>query len=114
MSSKLLADINITLLPTPNIGFKAPNFTDLLTFGIRLAFVAAGILALYYLVTGAISWITSNGEKENVDKARKKIEAAVIGLVLVFVVFGIAALLETVLKIGLGITAPIALPTLVQ
>ena len=110
----ILAQIGNVIIPTADIGFKAPSFSDVMTFTIRLVFVIAGLLALFYLLLGAMAWITSGGAKENVDKAREKITNAMIGLVLVFVVFGVIALMEVVLNRGLGITKPIELPTLIK
>jgi hypothetical protein len=114
ITKKILAEIGTYTVSPPNIGFVPPSFQDILTFGIRLFFVIAGLAALFYLLLGALGWITSGGSKEGVDKAREKITAAVIGLVLVFVVFGIVALLEVVLNRGFGVTKSIDLPTLIK
>ena len=46
--------------------------------------IAAIIISLIYLIWGGIKWITSGGDKGNVETARGHIIAAIIGLVLVF------------------------------
>lgn len=58
----------------------------LLSTGIQLLFFVAGIVALFYLIMGAIDWINSSGEKEKLQKAQNKIQSAVIGLLLLVVV----------------------------
>ena len=54
------------------LGFKIPVFNEVLTFVIRFFFIIAGLVALLYLLLGALAWITSGGNKESVDKAREK------------------------------------------
>lgn len=100
-------------LGTARLGFTPPEISDLITFAIRALFVVAGLLALLYLLLGGIAWITSGGNKESVDKARDKIQAAVIGLIVIVSVLAIVTLLEKVLNIGLGLSQPIIFPKLI-
>ena len=97
-----------------NLGFTVPTLDQVLTFVIRGFFIIAGLVALVYLLLGALAWITSGGNKENVDKAREKIQAALIGVILVFVVLAIVGVVENVLSLGLGITKPIIFPKLIN
>lgn len=108
--SKLLAQVTI---PVQNV-IKVPPFGDVLSFVIKTFFIIAGLAALIYLLLGALSWITSGGNKENVDKAREKIQAAIIGLILILVVLSVVVLLENLLNIGLGISKPIEFIPLVK
>ncbi len=51
-------------------------------------FVLAGIIiALFFLVWGGISWITSGGDKQKINQARDKIFYAIIGLTIIFLSF---------------------------
>lgn len=98
------------------LGFQIPPFNVVLTFIIRIFFVVAGLIAVIYLLLGALAWITSGGNKESVDKAREKIQAALIGIILLFVVLAIVAVVENILFLpgqGLGITKPIVFPSLI-
>lgn len=99
-------------------GFATPpSLTDLLSFFVKFFFVVAGLIALLYLLLGAFAWITSGGEKEAVKKAQDKIQAAVIGLVLIVGVLAIVATLERYVfsgKLCLGITCTIKIPSLVN
>ncbi len=104
-------------IKTVDVGFKIPDFGQVLTFVLRTFFVIAGIITILYLLLGAFSWITSGGNKESVDKAREKIQAAVIGMILIFAVLAVVTLIEQVLfpaGSGLGITKPIRFQRLVQ
>lgn len=100
-----------------DVGFTIPNFSDVLTFIIRTFFVIAGLMAVLYLLLGAFSWITSGGNKESVDKAREKIQAALIGIILIFAVLAVVGVVEQILfpaGSGLGITKPIKFQRLIQ
>lgn len=99
---------------TVNLGFDPPSITVVIGFFIKSFFVVAGLAALLYLLLGAFAWVTSGGEKENINKAREKIQAAVIGLILIFAVLAIVVLLETILNIGLGIRKEITIPKLIN
>lgn len=99
-----------------NLGFPVPTLSTLLTFLIRFFFVAAGLAALLYLLLGAFSWVTSGGQKENVEKARDKIQAAIIGLILIVAVLAIMVTLEQVVfnqKICVGLSCDITVPPLI-
>ncbi|KKP59289.1 MAG: hypothetical protein UR54_C0029G0010 [Candidatus Roizmanbacteria bacterium GW2011_GWA2_34_18] len=99
-----------------NVGFKIPEFNVVLTFIIRFFFIVAGLIALLYLLLGAVAWITSGGNKESVDKAREKIQAALVGLILIFVVLALIAVIENIFFLpnqGLGLTKPIVFPGLI-
>ena len=102
--------------PKVELGFKIPEFNLVLTFIIRFFFILSGLIALIYLLLGALGWITSGGNKESVDKAREKIQAALVGLILIFVVLAVIAVIENIFFIpteGLGLTKPIVFPGLV-
>ena len=97
--------------------FAIPTFGDILTFIIRLFFVMAGLAALLYLLLGAFTWITSGGNKESVEKARDKIQAAIVGIILVVIVVAILATLESVVfsgKLCFGLTCPVSIPALLK
>jgi len=92
------------------LGWTIPSIGDLLTFLIRLFFIISGLAALLFLLMGALAWITSGGNKESVDKAREKIQQAVIGVVLIVAVLVIVVLIEKVVfngKFCFGISCPI-------
>jgi hypothetical protein len=107
-------DVGSVTYSNVKLGFQVPSFDAVLTFIIRGFFIVAGLVALLYLLMGALSWITSGGNKENVDKAREKIQAALIGVILVFVVLAIVGVVENILNLGLGVTREIVFPKLIN
>lgn len=119
--SNRLAAMNSTVtcqeIDTGELGFKIPSLGDLLTFAIRAFFVIAGLAALFYLLLGALGWVTSGGDKDAVTAAREKIQAAVIGMILIVAVLAIIWTLEQVIfnrKICLGLSCPLTLPGLIE
>ena len=97
--------------------FTLPTLTEFLTFLVRFFFVLAGLAALIFLLLGAFAWITSGGNKENVEKARDKIVNALAGVVIIVLVVVILATFEHVVfsqKICFGITCNITVPNLIS
>ncbi len=99
-----------------SLGWDIPSIGAILTFIIRFFFVMAGLLALFFLLLGALGWVTSGGSKEGVEKAREKIVAAVVGVVLIVVVLSIIWTLEKVVfhcNICFGIACPLTIPSII-
>ncbi len=100
-----------------DVGWTIPSLADIVSFVIKFLFFAAGLLALLFLLLGALSWVTSSGDKENVKKAQEKIQAAVVGLIVIIAVLAIIVTLEQIVfneKLCLGISCPINIPKLIQ
>ncbi len=74
--------------------------------------VLAVVIALIYLLYGGIRWITSRGDKTEVEAARNHVMAAILGLIVVFLAifivsvilaaFGLSYTNLTIPKIGGG------------
>src|SRR4051812_17686428 len=77
---------NCVMVNQQELGFSIPSLSDVLTFAIRGFFILGGLAALVFLLLGAFSWITSGGEKERVHEAQQKIQAAILGLIMIVVV----------------------------
>ncbi len=88
ISSPVLADSSISACPPGAFGNlcnqNANSFGTTVGSLVNLGFVIATLIALAYLVYGGVKWITSGGEKTDVEGARNHITAAIIGLVIVF------------------------------
>ncbi len=92
--------------------FTIPSIADIIGFLIKLFFFIAGLAALIYLLLGAFSWVTSSGDKESVKKAQDKIQAAVVGLIVIVLVLAIMVTIEQFVfggKFCLGLSCPIQL-----
>lgn len=78
---------------------------------ISLLLILAVIIAVLYLILGGIKWITSHGDKAEVETARNHIMAAVLGLIIVFLAFFIINFVLTFFIPGFSLFN-IPLPTL--
>lgn len=97
-----MADLDLTQLPPSGFqsltGIQAPN---LASAAIQFLFVAAGVLFFFFLLIGAVQWVSSGGDKEALDRARKKIKNAIIGLVIVLSVYAFGGILNGIFGIDL-------------
>ncbi len=55
-------------------------------------FLLAFIIAFFYLITGAMHWITSGGDKTKLEEARNRIIHSIVGIVVVASSFAIISL----------------------
>ncbi len=62
-------------------GTPADNFGNLIARVMNIVMAAALLLVLFYLVTGAVDWISSAGEKSKTEAARNKMTNAIIGII---------------------------------
>ena len=74
---------NIGGAPKPSIDSGGTATGLFITNIIDAMFIAAFILALIFFMTGAIHWITSGGDKANLENARNKIIHALVGLIVI-------------------------------
>lgn len=99
------------------LGFRIPSLSDILTFAIRGFFAIAGLAALFFLLLGAFAWVTSGGDKDAISAARDKIQAAIVGLIMMVVVLAIIWTLEQVVfkrRICIGLSCPVTIPSLIE
>lgn len=99
MTNHLLARI-INPALNSNIG-NAANVTDgvrvtgqVIRGLINIAFIAGSIIFVAMLILGGIQYISSSGDKENLQKSTKRISSALIGLVILFSLYVILGLLS--------------------
>lgn len=78
--------------PTPTTFFvnisppsqvRITDFGKLFTGIVAFLLLVAFIMSFIYLILGGLSWVTSGGDKGNIEAARNKIIAAVVGLIIV-------------------------------
>ncbi|MFS8158905.1 MAG: hypothetical protein ACMG6E_01585 [Candidatus Roizmanbacteria bacterium] len=107
--------VNTGAVASGGLGFGIPTLSAVLTFLIRFFFVIAGLAALLYLLWGSLDWVMSGGDKDKVDKARQKIMAALIGVIVIVATLSIVWALEQVVfqqAICFGLSCPLTLPPL--
>ena len=69
---------------------------------ITLIFILGILAALLYLVWGGFKWLTSGGDKAAVQSAREHIVAAIVGLVLMFIVYAIMFIILGFFSVNTG------------
>lgn len=60
---------------------------------VALFYSIAGIVLIFMIVWGAFDWLTSEGDKEKVQSAQKKIINAIIGIILFAITFAVIQVL---------------------
>ena len=76
---------------SPLTGYDIP--TMILT-AINLILIAASVTSFVLLLVGALQWILSGGDKEGLDKAKKRITASLVGLAITFSVYALIAIVS--------------------
>lgn len=69
-------------------------FEDLVPRLVTLGLVIGAVVFIFMLIWGAIEWIASGGDKAKIEEARGRVINAIIGIVVLFVIWAIASLLE--------------------
>lgn len=64
--------------------------------------VLLGFIFLYLMIEGGISWMTAGGNEEKVAKAKVTINAAIAGLIVVFISYALADAIVDVLSSASG------------
>ena len=75
-------------IPTPAI-LKITDLGKFISAILAAILVIATLAAFIYLIIGGLRWITSGGDKGSVEGAQKQIQAAIIGLFVVFAAWAI-------------------------
>lgn len=81
---------------------------NILSAGLQIALIVAGIIVLLMVIMGGIQYMTSGGDKEAAQAAQKRITAALVGLVIVVSAYALAVIIEKVFGVTIvtGITLP--------
>lgn len=120
--------LSLSSLINPVLNDKIGNFTSsvasqtalslLLQNLITLAFGIAGLVLLLMIIIGGYEFLTAGGDKEATEKAKKRLTNAVIGIIILFSVFAILAVvgnffglnLTTIFIPSFDVTSPPAAP----
>lgn len=76
-------------------------FSRGLPAAIGLIFVIGSLIFFFMLVWGAITWISSGGDKQALEGARGRITSALVGLVLLFAALAIIKFIESFFGINI-------------
>ena len=96
-----------TVNPCPTTGSAFDNlcgftFANVVGNLVVTIFIIAIIVALFYLIWGGFKWLTSGGDKGQVQAAREHIVAAIIGLIIIFLSYFILNIILTFFGLSLG------------
>jgi hypothetical protein len=100
----LLADDVINMSPNSSSPFASltslrPSFY--VTTAINILLGGAGVFSFLFLLMGGVQWITAGGDKDAVEKARKKVVNALTGLVVVFSAYAILYIIRVLFNVDL-------------
>jgi len=101
--SSLLIAQNVINPVLGNLGLlTGPQFFGrLIPALISMGIVIGVIVFVFYLIYGAIQWISSGGDKMQMEQARSKLTNALVGITLLLGFFAILNLVECFFGIGL-------------
>lgn len=74
-------------IPPPPGGFS--DITDAISNIMKLVFIIAVVLLLFYFIWGGMKWLTSGGDKAQTEAARSHLTAAIIGFAIVALAYAI-------------------------
>lgn len=86
-------------IPTP-ANLKITDLGKFISAILAAVLVIATLAAFVYLLLGGLSWITSGGDKAAVEAAQKRIQAAIIGLFIVFAAWALMLVIGKFLGIN--------------
>ena len=79
------------------------NLGDALTLLLPAAFALAGVGIVFYFIFGAFKFLTSGGDKGAVAEARAMIMHAVIGLLMLIILFAVMKFIPEAFNLGFTI-----------
>lgn len=96
---------NITINIVPDSG-PAENLnrirpSDLVSTTINILLGGAGIVSFIYFLWGSWQWIMSGGDKDALDRARRRITTSLVGLALVFSSYALLYLVRSLFDVDL-------------
>lgn len=88
-------------LSPPSSDAALTLLANIIVMLINISLVIAAVVFFFVFLIGGIRWITSSGDKAQIEGARNTIMNALIGLVIVFSLFAILKLIETLFGVNL-------------
>jgi hypothetical protein len=103
MTPKLLAQDTVSLLSNNTNYSHLSNFqpSNYVTAAINIALGLAGVLAFLFLLLGGLQWIMAGHDKDALDKAKKRIVQALIGLSIVFSVYALIFIIRVLFGVDI-------------
>jgi len=98
-----LAQMIINLVPPSGPAQNVSNIlpSSLVTSALGILLGASGVTSFFFLLWGGLSWITAGGDKDGLDRARKKVTGAMIGLAIVFSSYALLYIIRVLFNVNL-------------
>lgn len=97
-----LAQITNPALTNEVQNLESDNFlSQLISTVITAGLVIGSIVFMFMLLMGGLQWITSGGDKNGLEAARGRILHALVGLIVLFVMFVVISLVETLFNVNI-------------
>lgn len=82
-----LSNFGETIINASDIGIPKANDTNLVHNILMPVYFWAGVLAVIVIIIAGYIFVTSNGNAQQVTRAKQAILGAVVGLIVIFVAF---------------------------
>ncbi len=69
---------------------------DRVAIMINRGLTVLGLLFLIITIVGGVKWMTAGGNEKNIDTAKKILTAGIVGIIIVFLAYGISAFIFNV------------------
>ncbi len=69
---------------------------DRVAIMINRGLTVLGLLFLIITIVGGVKWMTAGGNENNIDTAKKILTAGIVGIIIVFLAYGISAFMFNV------------------
>jgi uncharacterized membrane protein HdeD (DUF308 family) len=99
LSTALAQVFNPVFTRNPRNQTGVDFFQGFITLAINGLVIIAGLYFFFMLVLGGMKWLSSGGDKAQVQSARDQITNALIGIVVLFSAWAVTALVGTVFGI---------------
>lgn len=78
-----------------NFGFGGLGISKFLSNTIALIYIIAIIVLIFMILWSAFEWLTSGGDKEKVESARRRLTYAILGIILFAAAFAVIQIIGT-------------------
>lgn len=78
----------------PSFESGASFFQSFIPALIGIGFVLGVLFFFFYMIIGAIQWITSGGDKAALEGARGKLTSAIVGVIILLSLFALLKIVE--------------------
>ena len=94
--------VTCPLAPFTVLCFHKGDLAGIIGAAVTFIFFVAVIVALFYLLFGAVRWVFSGGDKAAIESARGTIVAAIVGLIILFLTFLLINVLLGFFNVNVG------------